>query len=146
MRFRPTHHPDFMYQVKTVFDYRGGMYGFISSHAANAFGFATLMSFVMRKRLFTWTIFFWATLNSYTRIYLGVHFISDVVAGALSGFVFGYLVYQLYKWLRNRWLGESLAQQPVYSEKRIRLIVYAIAITIVAIMILNVPLTCWLHN
>lgn len=146
MRFRPTHHPDFMYQVKTVFDYRGGMYGFISSHAANAFGFATLMSFVMRKRLFTWTIFFWATLNSYIRIYLGVHFISDVVAGALSGFVFGYLVYQLYKWLRNRWLGESLAQQPVYSEKRIRLIVYAIAITIVAIMILNVPLTCWLHN
>ena len=42
-RFRPTHHPDFMDQVKTVFGYRGGLYGFISSHAANAFGFATLM-------------------------------------------------------------------------------------------------------
>ena len=41
-RFRPTHHPDFMDQVKTVFGYRGGLYGFISSHAANAFGFATL--------------------------------------------------------------------------------------------------------
>ena len=35
-RFRPTHHPDFMDQVKVVFGYRGGMYGFISSHAADA--------------------------------------------------------------------------------------------------------------
>ncbi|MDR3252161.1 MAG: phospholipid phosphatase, partial [Tannerella sp.] len=38
-RFRPTHHPDVMNDVITVFGYRGGRYGFISSHAANAFGF-----------------------------------------------------------------------------------------------------------
>ena len=56
-RFRPTHHPDFMDQVKTVFGYRGGLYGFISSHAANAFGFATLMALIMRDKLFGWTIF-----------------------------------------------------------------------------------------
>lgn len=57
-RFRPTHHPDFMDQVKVVFGYRGGMYGFISSHAANAFGFATLMALIFRNKLFGWTIFF----------------------------------------------------------------------------------------
>ena len=51
-RFRPTHHPDFMDQVKIVFGYRGGLYGFISSHAANAFGFATLMALIMRDKLF----------------------------------------------------------------------------------------------
>ena len=51
-RFRPTHHPDFMEQVKTVFNYRGGLYGFISSHAANAFGFATLMALIMKNRWF----------------------------------------------------------------------------------------------
>lgn len=73
-RFRPTHHPDFMDQVKTVFDYRGGRYGFISSHAANAFGFATFMSLLFRYRLFTWTIFLWAALTAYTRVYLGVPF------------------------------------------------------------------------
>lgn len=95
-RFRPTHHPDFMDQVKTVFGYRGGLYGFISSHAANAFGFATLMALIMRDKLFGWTIFFWAVLTAYTRVYLGVHFISDIVPGAISGVFFGYLVYKLY--------------------------------------------------
>ena len=54
-RFRPTHHPDFMDQVKTVFGYRGGLYGFISSHAANAFGFATLMDY--QKKYSTKTFF-----------------------------------------------------------------------------------------
>ncbi len=95
-RFRPTHHPDFMDQVKTVFDYRGGRYGFISSHAANAFGFATFMSLLFRYRLFTWTIFLWAALTAYTRVYLGVHFISDIVPGAIAGVFFGWLVYWLY--------------------------------------------------
>ena len=52
-RFRPTHHPDFADQVKTVFGYRGGKYGFISSHAANAFGFAMFMSLLFRDRLFS---------------------------------------------------------------------------------------------
>ena len=86
-RFRPTHHPDFMDQVKTVFGYRGGLYGFISSHAANAFGFATLMALIMRDKLFGWTIFFWAALTAYTRVYLGVHFISDIVPGAISSVI-----------------------------------------------------------
>jgi len=43
-RFRPTHHPDFMNQVKIVFNDRGGNYGFISGHAANAFGLATFIA------------------------------------------------------------------------------------------------------
>lgn len=77
-RFRPTHHPDFMDQVKIVFGYRGGLYGFISSHAANAFGFATLMALIMRDKLFGWTIFFWG--GSY-RLYAGL---------SRSPFHFGY--------------------------------------------------------
>ena len=76
-----------MDQVKTVFRIPGGLYGFISSHAANAFGFATLMALIMRDKLFGWTIFFWAALTAYTRVYLGVHFISDIVPGAISGCV-----------------------------------------------------------
>ena len=50
-RFRPTHHPDFMNEVKTVFGYRGGRYGFISSHAANAFGFAMFLALLFRNPL-----------------------------------------------------------------------------------------------
>lgn len=146
-RFRPTHHPDFMEQVKTVFDYRGGLYGFISSHAANAFGFATLMALVMKDRLFGWTIFLWATLTAYTRIYLGVHFISDVVAGAIAGVFFGYVVYRLYAFVRLKWLPASIEEDPVpYSKKRIHLIVYAICATVLFILLFNEPLVVWLRG
>lgn len=139
-RFRPTHHPDFMNEVKTVFNYRGGRYGFISSHAANAFGFATLMTLILRNRLFAWTIFFWATLTAYTRVYLGVHFISDIVPGAISGVFFGYIVYKLYAWARIRLVERIIPGESIYSEKRIRLIVYGIYLTILIIVIFNVPL------
>ena len=146
-RFRPTHHPDFMDQVKTVFGYRGGLYGFISSHAANAFGFATLMALIMRDKLFGWTIFFWAVLTAYTRVYLGVHFISDIVPGAISGVVFGYLVYRLYSFSRSKLLPVQVNNgEPLYSKKRIRLIVYAIYVTILIIIVFNVPLAACLQK
>lgn len=146
-RFRPTHHPDFMEQVKTVFNYRGGLYGFISSHAANAFGFATLMALIMKNRWFGWTLFLWATLTAYTRIYLGVHFISDVVPGMVVGTLFGYVVYQLYLFVRSKWLPvESFGAFPAYSKRRIHLIIYAIYVTVLLIIIFNEPLVTLLRD
>ena len=146
-RFRPTHHPDFMYLVKTVFGYRGGLYGFISSHAANAFGFATLMTLIMRDKLFGWTLFFWAFLTAYTRVYLGVHFISDIVPGAIVGVFFGYLVYWLYSISRSKLVPAEVKQdEPLYSKQRIRLIVYAIYLTILVILIFNEPLAACLQK
>ena len=144
-RFRPTHHPDFMDQVKTVFDYRGGKYGFISSHAANAFGFATFMSLLFRYRLFTWTIFLWAALTAYTRVYLGVHFISDIVPGAIAGVFFGWLVYWLYVKARSLVPGTSGEASALYSDKQKRIIVYAIFIAVLLIAVFNVPLASFLR-
>lgn len=146
-RFRPTHHPDFMEQAKTVFNYRGGLYGFISSHAANAFGFATLMALIMKNRWFGWTLFLWATLTAYTRIYLGVHFISDVVPGMVVGTLFGYVVYRLYLFVRSKWLPvESFGAFPAYSKRRIHLIIYAIYATVLLIVIFNEPLVALLRD
>ena len=144
-RFRPTHHPDFMDQVKTVFDYRGGRYGFISSHAANAFGFATFMSLLFRYRLFTWTIFLWAALTAYTRVYLGVHFISDIVPGAIAGVFFGWLVYWLYVKVRPVVTGTSSNACELYSTGQKRLIVYAIFIADLIIAVFNVQLVACLR-
>lgn len=144
-RFRPTHHPDFMDQVKTVFDYRGGRYGFISSHAANAFGFATFMSLLFRYRLFTWTIFLWAALTAYTRIYLGVHFISDIVPGAIAGVFFGWLVYWLYVKVRPVVTGTNSNASELYSVEQKRLIVYAIFIAVLIIAVFNVQLVACLR-
>jgi undecaprenyl-diphosphatase len=87
-----------------VFGYTGGLYGFISSHASNSFGFAVFTSLVFRNRLFTFMIFLFALLNAYSRVYLGVHFISDVVAGALVGSLTGYLVYRLYQFSRYKYV------------------------------------------
>lgn len=146
-RFRPTHHPDFMNEVQTVFGYRGGLYGFMSSHAANAFGFATFISFVFRERLFTGTIFLWAALTSYSRIYLGVHFLSDIIPGALMGIFFGYLVYQSYVKVRRTILPGAAALPPeaLYSVGRKRTILYAIYFTVVILLLFNQPLTTWLR-
>lgn len=135
-RYRPTHHPDFMDQVKIVFDYRSGLYGFISSHAANAFGFAMFMSLLLRNKMFTWTIFSWSVLTAYTRIYLGVHFISDVVCGMFAGIFFGYVVYKLYLYVRNTGLKAYFptnAADTIYSLKEKRLIVYSILISVLLI-------------
>lgn len=96
-RLRPTHHPLFMDEVNTLFNYRGGRHGFISSHASNFFGFAMLTAHIFKHRLYSIIIFIWAFMVAYSRVYLGVHFISDVIAGALVGMLIGYLTYKLYK-------------------------------------------------
>lgn len=147
-RFRPTHHPDFMNQVSTVFNYRGGKYGFISSHAANAFGFAMYMSLLFRNRLFTWVVFLWALATAYTRIYLGVHFISDIIPGAVLGLLFGYLVYLFYIFVRKQVFArrgeELLPPSMIHSGRRKLIITCAILFTVICVMIFNAKLIYWL--
>jgi undecaprenyl-diphosphatase len=142
MRLRPTHHPGFMEQVQVVFGYRGGKYGFISGHAANTFGFATFMVCLFRRTpFFTCTLFTWATVMAYTRIYLGVHFISDVVPGILTGILFGYAVYAVYVKIRPeviKWGGGEAPPLPgIYSLTRQRLIAGGIIVTVLLIIILH---------
>ncbi|MDR1090256.1 MAG: phosphatase PAP2 family protein [Prevotella sp.] len=146
-RFRPTHHPGFMEDVKIVFGYRGGRYGFISSHAANAFGFAMFMSLLFRYRIFTIVVFLWAFFTAYTRVYLGVHFISDVVPGALVGLLFGWLVYILYIYVRKKFVCDVEEKPPylLYSKKQKLGIVFGILITVLILLIFNVPLTAFLR-
>ncbi len=150
-RFRPTHHPDFMNEVQTVFNYRGGRYGFISSHAANAFGFAMYMTLLFRYRpLFGWTIFIWAAITAYTRIYLGVHFISDIIPGAIIGVFFGYIVFVLYSKVRMKIMGrggrEVAPTSSLYSIKQERMIVIAILVTVFVIIILHAQLIKIIHQ
>ncbi len=78
----------------------GGKYGLISSHAANSFGLAMLLWLALKRHYrFMGLLFFWAALMSYSRIYVGVHYPADIIAGALSGVIFGSLVYQCYAFL-----------------------------------------------
>lgn len=71
--------------------YRGGAYGFPSCHSANSFALATFICCLVRQRKVSIFILSWATLNSYTRLYLGVHYPGDLLAGAVIGTFFGFL-------------------------------------------------------
>jgi undecaprenyl-diphosphatase len=97
-RLRPCREPALEGLVHLVNGRCGGMYGFVSSHAANTFGVAMLLLFIVRKRWFTAVMIFWATLVGYSRIYLGVHYPGDVIGGAMLGMLCGYLVYLLFRW------------------------------------------------
>jgi undecaprenyl-diphosphatase len=76
----------------------GGLYGFVSSHAANCFGLATFLWFVLDKqfKLLKYWLFVWAVLVSYSRIYNGVHYPGDVVVAAFIGAGYGYLMAKAY--------------------------------------------------
>jgi len=91
-RLRPTYNPDIAALVHIVNDYRGGDYGFPSAHACNTFGMAVFLSGVIRPKRwgFTLAFFTWAAIMSYSRIYLGVHYLSDILCGAALGVFIGW--------------------------------------------------------
>ena len=95
-RFRPTHSPEIGSLVHLVNGYKGGLYGFVSSHAANTIGVALFISLLFKRRYLTITLFFWASLVSYSRIYLGVHYLGDILGGICVGLLSGAIVYHLY--------------------------------------------------
>lgn len=108
-RPRPCHSPFIGMDVHTV-DGCGGMYGFVSSHAANTFGLAVLLWLLFRRRYpaVAW-LFVWAMVVGYSRIYLGVHYPLDILGGYIVGAASAITCYKLYLSFggRLRWLKED---------------------------------------
>lgn len=92
-RFRPSQDPLLMYAVDVVEGYRGGRYGFISGHAANTFAAVAFLAPLFRSVRTTLSLSCWASLCSYSRIYLGVHYPGDVLCGAAWGAACGASAY-----------------------------------------------------
>ncbi len=96
-RYRPSQNLEIRDQLNFVNNYRGGTFGFISSHAANMFGITTLVFLLLKKNLskLWWLIFLFPIIVSYSRVYLGVHYPSDVFVGAIWGIFIGWMMYRI---------------------------------------------------
>lgn len=102
-RPRPSHQEGVMEFLHYVGDYRGGAYGFVSSHAANCFGLAVWISLLFRNRALTVAMLTYAALNCYSRIYLGVHYPGDIICGTLLGVACAWLGYRGFVIAARRW-------------------------------------------
>lgn len=87
----------------------GGLYGFFSAHAANAFGLAT-STFIgltldtrLRYRGYAAWMYSWATLVAVSRIFVGKHYLGDIIVGTIIGMAAGYAFAVTARWIIRRY-------------------------------------------
>ncbi len=105
MRLRPGYNQELEGLIHFVKDsngnfYKGGKFGFFSNHASNYAGIITYFLLLMRplKIWLSCLIILWGLGIVYSRIYLGVHYPGDVLAGVLYGILAGMLYSGVFKW------------------------------------------------
>jgi len=100
-RLRPSHEPALMQYIHLSSAGPGGLYGFISSHAANSTALCILLVLTLRRErwMLKCVLILWAILVCYSRIYNGVHYPSDVIAGIVVGLILGVLFYLIFSML-----------------------------------------------
>lgn len=139
-RWRPTHDPVIGINVDTVNSYRGGRFGFFSAHASNTFSIAIFFVLLVRCKLLTVSLVFWSLVNCWTRLYLGVHFPSDILVGLLWGGVVGTAVWYLYLRLSKPYSPDASYVSTQYTStgyelRDIHVVVCVLAFTLVCAFI-----------
>jgi undecaprenyl-diphosphatase len=104
-RLRPSN-PDNIISdlVYIVNGYRGGAYGFPSCHASNSFALAVFVTLFAKRYDIGICIMTWALLNSYSRLYLGVHYPGDLLTGAIIGSLLSVICYYAARAFEQRYL------------------------------------------
>lgn len=106
-RLRPLHDPYMLHNGLHILE-KGGKFGFFSAHAANAFGLATCTFAGLRSdigikyRGYAGFMYTWAALVSISRIFVGKHFLGDVIVGICVGVLAGYAFGSLSRYIIRR--------------------------------------------
>lgn len=95
-RPRPAMDPYVKYMIHVVDNHRGSGFSFFSAHAANTMSLAVFFSLLVRNRLFNTVMVLWSLLNCWTRLYLGMHYPSDILCGLLWGAISGIISYWVF--------------------------------------------------
>jgi len=96
-RLRPCNNPHLADTVRLLVQCGSG-FSFVSAHAANHFGLAVYASFFFRKKLIAVPVLLlWAFAVAYSQVYVGVHYPLDVLAGAVIGAAYGFLIVVILK-------------------------------------------------
>lgn len=137
-RLRPARDPELSEFVQIVNGYRGGRYGFISSHAANSFGAVVLLSMIFRNKFFAVTSLIWAIVNCYSRIYLGVHYPGDILAGIISGTIIAVIICIVLNGFRSFLLNKKFLnnrESPYIKDPDIRITTGVIYLSVLCIAV-----------
>ena len=94
-RLRPCYNESISDSLRLVKENCGGKYGFFSAHASNSFSLAIFFGLLFKNRIRYMIIIttVYASLISYSRIYLGVHFPIDIIVGSSFGIFVGFIMY-----------------------------------------------------
>ena len=101
------------------------------------------MALLFRKKEYTFAFILWAAISCFSRIYLGVHYLGDILCGATLGILSGLLVYYIYKYLNKRYIQENITRysrkytSSGYLTSDINILLIALFATIFIIMILG---------
>lgn len=138
-RARPSYHVLTADDVRLVLGDRGGGYGFISGHTMNFMTFITFTALLFRNKRYSLIGYIVAATVMYSRIYLGMHFITDVIPAIIIGGLLAWLLYILYTRSRVAFLGisEDMAKR-CYIVPRSQVKVFPISLGVIYLFIWTV--------
>ena len=96
-RVRPCNDPDINAHLNLITGQVESGFSFFSAHAANTMSLAVFLCLLIKDSIFKIVMIGWSLLNGWSRLYLGVHFPSDVLFGFLYGAVIGIIIFSFYK-------------------------------------------------
>lgn len=133
-RIRPCNDSMLKYQIDVVDQYSPRTFSFFSGHASNTFSIALFLCLLVRSSLFSFFMITWSLLNAYTRLYLGVHYPSDVLVGFAWATVVGFSTYWMYcrvsrKLSANTNYISSQYTQTGYNYKDVHLVILVMSLS-----------------